>query len=57
MPDSGFDAPPGWVNTATLDAEETSRVAEVQQAWADFYATGDRTRLVDLGILPAEDAA
>ena len=50
MPSQSLEAPPGW-----KPSDEDSQ--DVTAAWAEFYATGDRTRLVELGILPVEETA
>ena len=40
------------VNDPTMTRIENRRIRRVAKAWVDFNRTGDRSRLVAMGILP-----
>ena len=40
-------------NDPDMTKEENRRVRRIALAWAAFHRTGDRSHLVDMGILPA----
>ena len=48
---------PTSMQGADLTPDEARAARRVFRAWQQYNATGDRTALVELGILPADDAA
>ena len=42
------------VDDPTMTRTENRRIRQVARAWVKFNRTGDRSRLIALGVLPAE---